>query len=295
MTEPRVETQRASDGYADPRRGLAGAGRAPRAGSSSSTASRVTAAGITAWAGPWPRPVTRPISPTAAARARTGADRGHTPSPRRLIDDVAERLRVAPRGRPGVADRPGRDQLGRQDGARHRGRAPGARRRPRPDLPRPSAARRGLARRAAADRPGVLHEPPQDVPDPAERPRAVHREPRRPAVHRLRPASACTPATAGLLAASTFIDRRVRRVPPRVRQPVLLMLAGQDRIVDNAKTLAYFRRLASADQAGDRVPRGPPHPGIRARPDAVRPRPRRLARPARPRERGRRAGCRSGH
>ena len=52
-------------------------------------------------------------------------------------------------------------------------------------------------------------------------------------------------ATAGLLAASTFIDRLVRRIPPMVHQPALLMLAGRDRIVDNERTLAYFGRLAT--------------------------------------------------
>ena len=86
--------------------------------------------------------------------------------------------------------------------------------------------------------------------------------------------------TAGLLAASFFIDRRVRRAPRRIRQPALLMLAGQDRIVDNARTLAYFRTLATHRPRGDRISRGPPHPGIRARPDAIRPRPDRLARAA---------------
>jgi acylglycerol lipase len=54
--------------------------------------------------------------------------------------------------------------------------------------------------------------------------------------------------TAGLLAASFIIDRLVVRAPRRVRQPALLMLAGQDRIVDNARTLAYFERLASAEK-----------------------------------------------
>jgi acylglycerol lipase len=54
--------------------------------------------------------------------------------------------------------------------------------------------------------------------------------------------------TAGLLAASTFIDRSVRRMPPLIRQPCLLMLAGRDRIVDNARTLAYYRTLASPDR-----------------------------------------------
>jgi acylglycerol lipase len=56
-------------------------------------------------------------------------------------------------------------------------------------------------------------------------------------------------ATAGLLASSAWIDRQVRLIPPRVRQPVLLMLAGQDRIVDNARTLAYFQRLASPSRS----------------------------------------------
>lgn len=55
-------------------------------------------------------------------------------------------------------------------------------------------------------------------------------------------------ATAGLLAASTFIDRVVKRMPPLIHQPALLMLAGKDRIVDNDKTRAYFDRLASADR-----------------------------------------------
>jgi acylglycerol lipase len=55
-------------------------------------------------------------------------------------------------------------------------------------------------------------------------------------------------ATAGLLAASFFIDRWVKRAPARIRQPALLMLAGQDRIVNNAATFAYFQTLASTDR-----------------------------------------------
>jgi alpha-beta hydrolase superfamily lysophospholipase len=54
--------------------------------------------------------------------------------------------------------------------------------------------------------------------------------------------------TAGLLASSTFIDIRVRLCRKRVRQPILLMLAGQDRIVDNAKTLATVQSFASDDR-----------------------------------------------
>ncbi|MBV8094244.1 MAG: alpha/beta fold hydrolase, partial [Acetobacteraceae bacterium] len=54
--------------------------------------------------------------------------------------------------------------------------------------------------------------------------------------------------TAGLMAASFVIDQLVRRAPKRVRQPALLLIAGQDRIVDNARTLAYFDTLGSADR-----------------------------------------------
>lgn len=54
--------------------------------------------------------------------------------------------------------------------------------------------------------------------------------------------------TAGLLAASFFIDKAVRRVPSKVHQPALLMLAGRDRIVNNDLTLEYFERLATADR-----------------------------------------------
>ena len=54
--------------------------------------------------------------------------------------------------------------------------------------------------------------------------------------------------TAGLLAASFFIDRMVRRAPSCVTQPALLMLADHDRIVDNARTLDYFQKLASTER-----------------------------------------------
>jgi alpha-beta hydrolase superfamily lysophospholipase len=61
-------------------------------------------------------------------------------------------------------------------------------------------------------------------------------------------------ATAGLLAASFFLDRGVRRAPEHVRVPALLMLAGQDRIVDNARTEAYFAQLASPARQVIRYP-----------------------------------------
>lgn len=55
--------------------------------------------------------------------------------------------------------------------------------------------------------------------------------------------------TAGLMAASFFIDRFVTFAPGRVRQPALLMLAGQDRIIDNARTRAYFDKLNSMERS----------------------------------------------
>jgi alpha-beta hydrolase superfamily lysophospholipase len=75
-------------------------------------------------------------------------------------------------------------------------------------------------------------------------------------------------ATAGLLAASTFIDRMVARVPPKVRQPALLMLAGHDRIVDNEKTVAYFKTLASSKREMIEYPEG--HHTLEFEPDPSR-------------------------
>jgi alpha-beta hydrolase superfamily lysophospholipase len=62
--------------------------------------------------------------------------------------------------------------------------------------------------------------------------------------------------TAGLMAASFIIDRMVGRAAGRIRQPALLMLAGQDRIVDNARTLDYFGKLASSDRKVIEYPEG---------------------------------------
>lgn len=63
-------------------------------------------------------------------------------------------------------------------------------------------------------------------------------------------------ATAGLLAASVLIDRAAERIPPKVRQPALLMIAGQDQIIDNERTRAYFGRLASATKEVIHYPEG---------------------------------------
>jgi acylglycerol lipase len=62
--------------------------------------------------------------------------------------------------------------------------------------------------------------------------------------------------TAGLMAASFIIDRLVARAPARIHQPALLMLAGKDRIVDNARTILYFESLASAQREVIEYPEG---------------------------------------
>ncbi len=54
--------------------------------------------------------------------------------------------------------------------------------------------------------------------------------------------------TAGLLASSRFIDRRVRRSLPKIRQPALLMLAEKDRIINNEQTAEDFDRISSVDR-----------------------------------------------
>jgi acylglycerol lipase len=44
------------------------------------------------------------------------------------------------------------------------------------------------------------------------------------------------------------LDGYLRFVPKHVRVPLLLMLAGKDRIIKNAETRAYVERFASADK-----------------------------------------------
>jgi alpha-beta hydrolase superfamily lysophospholipase len=55
-------------------------------------------------------------------------------------------------------------------------------------------------------------------------------------------------ATARFLVESTRFDFYLRRVPRHVRCPVLLMLAGQDRIIDNDRTRNYVGRFAAPDK-----------------------------------------------
>jgi alpha-beta hydrolase superfamily lysophospholipase len=53
-------------------------------------------------------------------------------------------------------------------------------------------------------------------------------------------------ATARMLVESARLDGYLRWFPPRLTVPVLLMLAGHDRIIDNARTRTFVSRLTSA-------------------------------------------------
>ncbi|HEY8505166.1 MAG TPA: alpha/beta fold hydrolase [Gemmataceae bacterium] len=55
-------------------------------------------------------------------------------------------------------------------------------------------------------------------------------------------------ATARLMVESISLDIYLRRAWKWVRVPVLLMLAGRDRVIDNPKTRAYVEKFPSADK-----------------------------------------------
>jgi len=55
-------------------------------------------------------------------------------------------------------------------------------------------------------------------------------------------------ATAALFVTSARLDWFVRDAPEKITLPALLMVAGQDRILDNARTRAYFDRFASTSK-----------------------------------------------
>ena len=55
-------------------------------------------------------------------------------------------------------------------------------------------------------------------------------------------------ATARLLAHSVRLDGYLRFVPKHVTVPVLLLLAGQDRVIDNDRTRRFVESFASGDK-----------------------------------------------
>ncbi len=55
-------------------------------------------------------------------------------------------------------------------------------------------------------------------------------------------------ATARFLVESARLDRYLRSAPAHIQVPVLLMLAEQDRIIDNASTRRYVKEFATGDK-----------------------------------------------
>jgi alpha-beta hydrolase superfamily lysophospholipase len=55
-------------------------------------------------------------------------------------------------------------------------------------------------------------------------------------------------ATARFFAASVFLDRALRSLPKQVHVPVLLLLAGKDRVIDNHLTRCYVDQFATGDK-----------------------------------------------
>lgn len=266
MTEARVETQTASDGYPIhvlvwPTEG------APRG-------RVVIVHGVQSHCG-WYHNLGRTLAasgyeahfPDRRGSGSNTQDRGHAPSARRLVDDIAERLAELRRRAPGTPLALGGISWGGKitvlTAADH------------PELvdglallcpgltPRVGVSRGEKLRIAWAYLTNRRRYFPIPLSDPAlftaypEGQRFIAADP-----------LSLRQATAGLLAVSTFIDRRVARAPRRVRQPVLLMLSGHDRIVDNAKTLAYFERLASTDRQVIEYPEG--HHTLEFEPDPGR-------------------------
>lgn len=245
MIEPRTDVQTASDGYA--LHGLiwqpAGAPRGRI----------VVLHGVQSHCG-WYHDLGRSLAgagyeahfPDRRGSGTNEADRGHAPSAGRLVNDIAERLSglraLGPRvplvlagiswgGKLAVITAAERPEL--VDGLALI--CPGLH----PRVGVSLAERLRIAWAFFTNR-------RERFPIPLSDPALFTANPARQAYIAADPLSLRT-ATAGLLAVSTLIDRRVKKARGRVRQRALLMLAGQDRIVDNARTLAYFQGIGSPD------------------------------------------------
>ncbi len=194
-------------------------------------------------------------------------DRGHTPSAGRLLGDLSEYLRKLRAEAPALpvtlAGISWGGKLAVIEAARHpelvEGIAllcPGL-------LPRVGVSRREKLQIAWA----ALLDRRKKFPIPLSDPALFTANPAAQAFIAADPYS-LRQGTAGLLAASFIIDQLVRRAPARVRQPALLMIAGRDRIVDNARTLAYFGKLGSADREVIEYPEA--HHTLEFEPDPTR-------------------------
>ncbi|MFO0910902.1 MAG: alpha/beta fold hydrolase [Isosphaeraceae bacterium] len=254
MIEPRVEPQTASDGYAI--HALVWRPTGPVRG-------RVVVLHGVQSHGGWYHALGRSLAeagyeahfPDRRGSGANQRDRGHTPSARRLIDDLAEYLDALRKADPPLpqalvgiswggklavvtaADHPEKvDAVGLICPGLH----------PRVGVTRGERLRIAWAfftnRRKTFPIP--LSDPALFTAYPAGQ-KFIAEDP-----------LSLRQATASLLAASTFIDRMVARAASRVKQPVLLMLAGHDRIVDNERTLAYFRTMASHERTVIDYPEG---------------------------------------
>jgi alpha-beta hydrolase superfamily lysophospholipase len=173
-------------------------------------------------------------------------DRGDAPSFRRLLDDIAEHLRTlrhTPRlplflagiswgGKPATALQ--RRHPGLVDGLVLL--CPGFYPQVRPSLPE---RLRILFSRLVAPRrlfPIPLNDPALFTASP-DRQRFIRDDP-----------LGLRQATARLLIESVRLDGYLRFVPKYVRVPILLLLAGQDRIIDNVRTRRFVGRFAAEER-----------------------------------------------
>jgi acylglycerol lipase len=195
------------------------------------------------------------IFPDRRGSGRNEVDRGHTPSSRRLLDDVSELLAVlrkeAPPAPIALAGISWGGKLAVITAARARDKVdalalicPGLHARVDPSR----AERLRIAWAFFTNR-------RKHFPIPLADPALFTANPKGQAFIAADPLGLRT-ATAMLLAASRFIDRRVRSARRLVQQPVLLMLAGQDRIVDNDRTRAYFDGIPSKQKRIIEYPEG---------------------------------------
>ena len=194
-------------------------------------------------------------------------DRGHAPSGRRLVRDIAEWLRLLRADEPSVPIVLAGISWGAKFVLIVAGRypelvdgvaliCPGL-------LPRVGVSRKEKLQIAWA----VVTNRRKLFPIPLSDPALFTANPEKQAFIAADP-HGLRQGTAGLLAASFVIDRLVQRVPGHIKQPALLMLAGNDRIVDNQRTLSYFQRLATPDRQLIEYPDG--HHTLEFDPDPTR-------------------------
>jgi alpha-beta hydrolase superfamily lysophospholipase len=178
-------------------------------------------------------------------------DRGDTPSFRRLVDDVAEFIRPFRQPRTGsgapvplfLAGISWGGKLAVALQRRHPGLVEGFALLCPGICPRVRPALRQRLRIVGAR----LTAPRRLFPIPLNDPELFTASPEWQQFLRTDPLS-LHQATARLLVESVRLDLYLRRCPPHVRVPVLLLLAEHDRIIDNAATRRFVERFATNDK-----------------------------------------------